>query len=256
MAKKGVTLSERELVEKGHLYYLRHISIDNVIFGFHDNELKVLLLEWKESSRWCLPGGFILKDEAVEDAAIRILQSRTGLRDIYLNQFYTFGDPQRDRGNHGIQQPKWMKTKSWFMERFITIGYWALVDFSQVVPKPDEFSASCRWWDVDKVPELILDHNEILTKALQSLRSNLNEYPVGKDLLPQKFTMPELQKLYETILDKKLDRRNFQRRMMGYGIVKRLSETRKGGAHKAPYLYSFDLRKYKKALQEGLQGGW
>jgi 8-oxo-dGTP diphosphatase len=255
MAKKGVSLTEVELFEKGHLYYLRHLSIDNVIFGFHDNELKVLLLQWKESGRWCLPGGFILHDEAVESAAIRILQSRTGLKNIYLNQFHTFGDPQRDRGNHGIQQPKWMKTKSWFMERFISIGYWALVDFSQVIPKPDEFSASCTWWDVGKIPELILDHNVILDKALKSLRSNLNEYPVGKDLLPQKFTMPELQRLYETILGKALDRRNFQKKILSMDLVDRLVERKTGGAHKAPYLYRFNQRKYERAMKQGLKFG-
>lgn len=255
MPKKKISLTEKELIEKGHLYYLRHLSIDNVIFGFHDNELKVLLLQWKESGRWCLPGGFILREESVEDAAIRILHSRTGLRNIYLNQFYTFGDPLRDRGNHGIKQPKWMKSKSWFMDRFITIGYWALVDFSEVVPKPDEFSASCTWWDVDKVPQLILDHNAILKRALQSLRSNLNEYPVGKDLLPQKFTMPELQRLYETILGKTLDRRNFQKKILSMDIVDRLGERKTGGAHKAPYLYRFNQRKYERAMKQGLKFG-
>lgn len=255
MAKKGIALSEHDLIEKGHLYYLRHLSIDNVIFGFHDNQLKVLLLQWKESGRWCLPGGFIMLDESVEDAAIRILQSRTGLRNVYLNQFHAFGDPQRDRGNHGIQQPGWMKTKSWFMERFITIGYWALVDFSQAKPEPDEFSSNCTWWDIEKVPELILDHNAILNKALQSLRSNLKEYPVGKDLLPQKFTMPELQRLYETILGKSLDRRNFQKKILSMDLVDRLAERKTGGAHKAPYLYRFNQRKYERALKQGLKFG-
>ncbi|MEG9512147.1 hypothetical protein LZ318_00120, partial [Saccharopolyspora indica] len=103
---------------------------------------------------------------------------------------------------------------------------------------------------------LFMDHKEILDRALETLRQQLNYQPIGYNLLPDKFTMPELQTLYETILGKKLDRRNFQRRMNNYGILRRLKETRKGCAHKAPYLYSFDLRKYQKALQEGLQGGW
>lgn len=255
MAKKRPVLSFRELFEKGHEYFLPHLSIDNVIFGFHENELKVLLLQWKESKRWCLPGGFIYRDEHVEEAAIRVLRSRTGLDNIYLEQFYTFGDPQRERGKHGISKPKEVKTESWFMDRFVTIGYWALVEFSKVVPKPDEFSEACAWWDIDKVPPLILDHNQILEKALQSLRLNLNDYPVGKDLLPPKFTMPELQRLYETILNKPLDRRNFQKKILALDILERLEERKTGGAHKAPFLYRFDQRKYERAMKQGLKFG-
>jgi hypothetical protein len=255
MSKKVGSLTTRELFAKGHLYYLPHLSIDNVIFGFHDNELKVLLLQWKDVNRWCLPGGFILKEESVEAAATRILRSRTGLKNIYLSQFYTFGDPRRQRGKHGLRQPKWMRSRSWFMDRFITIGYWALVDFNKVVPKPDQFSAQCAWCDVDNTPELILDHNKILAKALQSLRSNLNDYPVGRDLLPQKFTMPQLQRLYETILGKTSDRRNFQKKILSMDIVDRLDERKTGGAHKAPFLYRFNQRKYEKALRQGLRFG-
>ncbi len=255
MGKKNPVLSLREFFEKGHRYYLPHLSIDNVIFGFHGNELKVLLLEWKENNRWCLPGGFILKDEHIEDAAVRVLRSRTGLKNIHLKQFYTFGDPLRERGKHGISKPKWLKKHSWFMERFISIGYWALVEFSKVIPKPDEFSASCEWWDIDKVPSLILDHNEILARALQSLRTNINDYPVGKDLLPRKFTMPELQRLYETILGKTLDRRNFQKKILAMDILEKLDERKTGGAHKAPFLYRFNQRKYEKAMKQGLKFG-
>ncbi len=255
MAKSIPPLTAREFLEKGEQYFLPHVSIDNVIFGFHNNQLKVLLLQWKESGRWCLPGGFILREESVEEAAVRILRSRTGLANIYLSQFYTFGDPKRLRGKHSIQQPVWMKKKSWIMERFITIGYWALVDFSRAVPKPDEFSAACEWYEIDSAPELILDHNVILTKALQSLRSHLNEYPVGKDLLPLKFTMPELQRLYETILGKTLDRRNFQKKILSMNLVDRLTERKTGGAHKAPFLYRFNQRKYEKALSQGIKFG-
>lgn len=255
MGKKAIQLTKKEFFEKGHLYHLPHLSVDNVIFGFHDNELKVLLLQWDQNKQWCLPGGFILKDEHIEDAAIRVLRSRTGLDNIYLNQFYTFGNPLRERGKNGIHDPKWVRTRSWLMERFVSIGYWALVEFSRVVPKPDEFSAQCMWWEIDKVPVLILDHNDILHKALESLRRHLNEYPVGKDLLPQKFTMPELQRLYETILGKNLDRRNFQKKILSLDIVHRLNERKTGGAHKAPFLYKFDHVKYKKAMRSGLKFG-
>src|SRR3954462_3373304 len=103
MSKKRPQLKEKEFLEKGHLYYLPHLSIDCVIFGFHDGELKVLLLQWKDTLKWCLPGGFIYRDEHVDDAAIRILQSRTGLNNIYLQQFHAFGNPDRERGKHGLK---------------------------------------------------------------------------------------------------------------------------------------------------------
>lgn len=252
--KKVPALSIAEIYKKGDQYYLPHLSIDCVIFGFHENELKVLLLQWKDSKRWCLPGGFILKEEPLDEAAIRILRFRTGLEKIYLRQFYTFGDPARDRKKHGIKPPKGLE-KSWLTQRFVSVGYWALVEFSKVVPMPDEFSLTCQWFDVDKCPDLILDHNEIAERALLSLRQHLNDYPIGKDLLPEKFTMPEFQKLYETILNKPLDRRNFQKKMLSLEILDRLKERKVGGAHKAPFLYKFNQRKYELALKQGIKFG-
>jgi 8-oxo-dGTP diphosphatase len=252
---KQPKLTISEFYEKGDQFYIPHLSIDCVIFGFHDNQLKVLLLQWKESKKWCLPGGFILKKEHIDDAAVRILQSRTGLKNIYLQQFYTFGHPYRERKKHGIDRPADSEGKGWLMDRFITVGYWALVEFSKVHPAADEFSLDCKWWDINKVPALVLDHNDILEKALDSLRMHVQDYPVGKDLLPQKFTMPELQSLYETILGKDLDRRNFQKKILTLGILEKLKEQKKGGAHKAPFLYKFDNKKYQQALKQGLKFG-
>ncbi len=255
MAKKHPVLNEADFFSKGQLYFLPHVSIDCVIFGFHDNQLKVLLLQWKETLKWCLPGGFIYKDEHVNDAAVRILKSRTGLGDVYLQQFHTFGDPKRDRGNHGVKKMLAETKNSWIKDRFITIGYWAIVEYSQVKPTPDEFSKNCEWWDIDKIPKLILDHNEILQTALESLRRDLNEYPVGRNLLPEKFTMPDLQRLYETLLGKDLDRRNFQKKILSLDILQRLKERKSGVAHKAPFLYRFDEKKYQRALKNGLKFG-
>jgi hypothetical protein len=255
MSKGLKKLEIHEFYEKGHEYFLPHLSIDCVIFGFHDNQLKVLLLKWKETQRWCLPGGFILKKEHIDDSAKRILEERTSLTNIFLKQFHTFGDPARERGKHGLKVPKGVKSRNWLMDRFVTIGYWALVEFSKVTPLPDLFSFECQWWDIEKVPELILDHNQILEKALQSLRLDLNDYPLGKDLLPEKFTMPELQRLYETVLGKELDRRNFQKKILALEILDRLKETKQGGAHKAPFLYRFNQKKYEKALKQGLKFG-
>jgi len=130
------------------------------------------------------------------------------------------------------------------------------VEFSRVDPQPDAISESCAWYNLEDRGKLILDHEAILQGALAALRSHLNYQPVGYNLLPRKFTMPELQQLYEAILGKNLDRRNFQRKIFSYGILRSLDEKRMGVAHKAPYLYSFDLRKYQKALKLGFQGGW
>lgn len=251
---KQVKLSLTEIFEKGDQFFIPNLSIDCVIFGFHDNELKVLLLQWKDTKRWCLPGGFIYKKEHINDAAVRVLKDRTGLDNIYLQQFYVFGDPNRDRGTHGVKSS--LKSgKSWLNDRFISVGFFALVEFSKVEPTPDELSLDCKWWDIKKVPQLILDHNEILEKALESLRIHLHDYPVGKDLLPEKFTMPDLQSLYETIFGRELDRRNFQKKVLSFGILERLKERKKGGAHKAPFLYRFDQKKYHQALRQGLKFG-
>lgn len=236
------------------------LSIDCVVFGFHDNVLKILLLKMKHVDAWALPGGFIYKEEAVEAAAGRILKERTGLDEVFLQQFHVFGDPARS--NRKEQMATFKKegiavtADNWLVQRFVTIGFYALVDFARVEPRPDEISEACAWRDLHEVKELMMDHRQILDKALETLRLQLSYQPIGYNLLPKKFTMPELQRLYETILDKPLDRRNFQRRILGYGIVKKLPEQRKGVAHKAPFLYSFDKQRYHKALKEGLQGGW
>jgi len=245
----------REHFALGHEKYLRHISVDCIIFGFHESELKVLLLEAKYAGQWALPGGFILKEEHMDDAAKRILKERTGVDDIYMQQFHVFSQPDRSTKKINKQFLKNVGIEldnSWMFERFISVGYSALVDFTKVHPVAGFLSASCAWYNIHHIPEMILDHQLILDKALENLRLQLNYHPVGYNLLPEKFTMPELQKLYETILDRKLDRRNFQRKIMGTGVLKKLNETKKGVAHKAPFLYKFDLRKYQKALKGGM----
>lgn len=236
--------------------WLNHISIDCVVFGFHEGQLKVLSLKIKDEQKWYLPGGFVLKDEHLDDAANRILKQRTGLDEIFLRQFHVFGDPQRSRPHYEMYKDLVDNEDNWFSNRFITIGYYALVDFHNTVPAPDALSEKCVWCGLDELPMFILDHKQILDNALYALRLQLNYQPIGYNLMPHEFTMPELQKLYETILDKKLDRRNFQRKILAFDILNRSEHPRKGGAHKAPYLYSFNLEKYQQALKEGLAAGW
>lgn len=239
--------------------YLKSVSLDCVIFGFHDNQLKVLLLKMKFSHEWALPGGFVCLDESVENAAKRVLKERTGLGNIFLKQFMVFSNISRSKMNPAVQDLVISGANpdiEWFAQRFISIGFYALVDFTKAAATPDTFSESAEWKNLTEIENLILDHNLILQEALSNLRLQLNYQPIGFNLLPDKFTMPELQKLYETILDKTLDRRNFQRKMLTFGILNKLPETKRGGAHKSPFYYEFKTENYKRALENGLIGGW
>ena len=239
--------------------FLDHISLDCVIFGFHENELKILLLQLKYTKEWALPGGFAEKEETLEDAASRTLKERTGLDNIFLKQFHVFSDPQRSKENPAVKDLKESGADpniEWFSQRFVSVGFYALVDYEKVNPTPDFFSDHCEWKALEEIDNLMMDHRKILDKALETLRLQLSYQPIGYNLLPEKFTMPELQKLYETILGKSLDRRNFQRKILSYKILNKLDERKKGGAYKAPYLYEFNLGNYNKALKEGFSGSW
>lgn len=231
--------------------YLSHISIDSVVFGFHDNSLKVLLARADGETNWMLPGGYVQKKENMSDAAKRILFDRTGAADIFLKQFATFGDLNRSE-NFFEDFPDELFQK----QRFITIGYYALVDFTQLDPKIDMFSDACSWHDTKNLPGFVMDHGAIYSAALAQLRRDLNFSPVGYNLLPEKFTLSELQRLYEVILDKELNRGNFYRKIMRYDILIKLDETRRGGNHKAPNYYIFNQENYAKALQNGFQEIW
>ncbi|WP_395063168.1 NUDIX domain-containing protein [Flavobacterium sp.] len=231
--------------------YIPNLSIDCVVFGFHDTTLKVLVTKIKDQNLWALPGGYVLKTENLRDGASRILYDRTGAKDIYLQQFRVFGDLNRSEDFfEGYPDTLWNK------QRFISVGFYALVDFSQVNLVVDEISDACEWKSIDELSDFMMDHKSIFDKALLTLRKQLNHKPIGYSLLPEKFTMPELQKLYEIILGKKLNRGNFYRKMLRYDILEKLDEIRKGGAHKAPDLYKFDVKKYQVALKNGLNEGW
>lgn len=244
----------QRLIEDFKLNYLPSVSVDLVIFGFHGGQLKVLLLRWKGTENWCLPGGRIRHEENLEAAAYRSLRERTGINEIFLQQFHTFG--QVDRYTHFSRQETLIKLGlsdeiiDAIVGRDVSVGYYALVEFANVTPSPDLFTEECRWWEVDQIPPLLFDHNGMITLALKTLRRQLSYQPIGYNLLPEKFTMPDLQQLYETILGQTLDRRNFQKRMLGYGILERLDERKTGGAHKAPYLYRFIKANYEKALAD------
>ena len=248
---------------KGVHRFLPSHSVDLVIFGFHEHELKILLLQNRDES-WSLPGGFILSDERLDHAAERVLEERTGLSKIFLKQFYSFGDPERSKLNNREKHLKNIFEKDqyadevikWFLARFISTGYYALVEFTKVNPIADDFSIQCNWCDVHSLPSLAADHAQIIKKALETLRQQIHFQPIGMNLLPKKFTMPEIQRLYETVIGTRLDRRNFLRRISSYKILVRLPEKRTGVAYKAPYLYSFDKKAYQLALKQGLTDVW
>jgi 8-oxo-dGTP diphosphatase len=223
--------------------WLPGISVDCVIFGFHENQLKVLLLKFQKTEVWALAGGFVGGEEDVDQAAARVLYERTGLSDIYLEQFYTFGDLERNvrakEEHHDINEAMGnpIADLSWLSKRYITIGYYALVDYSKVIVNPGDFSDAADWVDVGSLPKLFLDHTKIIERALQSLRQSLDEKLVAFELLGETFTMSEIQSVYETILGKKLVRTNFQRKILSLEILTRIEKKFTGGAHKAPYLY-------------------
>lgn len=228
--------------------FLPGLAMDFVIFGFHEFQLKILLLEYQNTDLFALPAGFIRQNENLNDAALRVLTERTGLTDVYLEQFHTFGKLSRyDK----VPMQTIMKAKGmiatddhWLLRRFVSVGYYALVDFTKAVPTPDPLSDKCAWHELDNLPALMLDHNDIVQKALETLRADLDRKLIGYDcwaapLLSKTFTMADLQKLYETILGQKLRRSSFQRKMLSLDILERLDKQYNGGAHKAPYLYQF-----------------
>ncbi|MCI4670963.1 MAG: NUDIX domain-containing protein [Bacteroidia bacterium] len=250
--------------ERGFVDFVPGISIDCVVFGYHQQRLHVLLLRWKYQELWSLPGGFLGKDEELEDAVNRVLFERTGLQDIFLRQFRTFSSLNRHRKEDELREDTFKKIfKSaspsrlqeilkWLSQRFITTGFLAMLESSRVNLHPDPFSDSCEWIPVDQLPSLILDHKNIIQMALFQMRLQLNYWPVGKSLLPERFTMMDLQTLYEVILQKPLDRGNFQRKMRKLDVLKRHEKLMTGAANKAPYLYSFDEEVYFKLLEEGI----
>jgi len=238
-------------------------SIDCVILGYEEQQLKILLLKWKHDNVWCLPGGFIRKDEDMDQAAQRILSERTGLDTVFLNQFYTFGSVKRSKLNIKVQLTRIDHILKglrgiddsfidWIKQRFITTGYFALADIRKTYPHPDLLSEKCEWKSISSMPELMMDHKDIIYKALENIRIQLNYLPIGISLLPQKFTMQDLQKLYEAFLKTPLERSNFQRKMLKLEIFIRHEKHLTGAANKAPYLYSFDKPKYNELLKKGI----
>ncbi|UBM57911.1 NUDIX domain-containing protein [Marinilongibacter aquaticus] len=228
--------------------WLRHVAYDSVIFGFSGEKLKILILEYHNTGLFALPGGLVKTNEDLDEAVKRGLRERTGLENIYLEQFYTFGNARRDP-NGDMQTILTQNVSSsfaeehWRLDRYISIAYYALINYKEVNPAPDELSDSIGWYSVDALPDLMQDHNAIVEKALATLRLNLERKLVGVNLLPERFTMKQLQTVYEAILGEKLRRSTFQRKILSLGILERHEKQFSGAAHKAPFLYSFTRKR-------------
>lgn len=231
------------LIEQGQHLFLPNLSVDIVIFGYQERSLKVLLLEITEG-RWMLPGGYVLQEEDLNESAQRVLKERSGLENVYLKQFYTFGNSQRSFSTEikklfESSNLPW-KEELWINQRFVSTGYYALVQLEESKPVAGIFARNFAWFSLDALPELLLDHHEIIEKAHQEFRMDLKVHPVAFHLLPKKFTMPELHRVFETVLQRKMDRSRFQKKMFEYNVFKRLDERREAVPHKRPYLYSYE----------------
>lgn len=225
-----------------------NVSVDCVIFGFSMGNLEVLLiertpgLEGEEKDLQALPGDLIYEDETLDQAAIRVLKELTGLDKIYLEQVYTFGDPNRISKKKDIE---WLqKIRAHPEARVITVAYTSLVKKESYQPTASGFAKNAMWVPVQNVPVLAFDHNDILQKAQAHLKAKIYSQPIGFELLPKKFTLAELQKLYEAILNESLDKRNFRRKILKTSFIIPLTEKQSGVAHKPAQLFKFDVKKF------------
>ena len=214
------------------------VAVDLVIFTIRDGELHALLIQRAAppfEGRWALPGGFILHGESLEDAALRELGEETGVRNVYLEQLYSFGDPDRDpRG------------------RVVSVAYYALVAADRAPLSAGSDASDARWWPVAEHPALAFDHGRILEYALERLRNKLEYTTVGFQLLPPKFTLTQLQLVYEAILGRALDKRNFRRKMELLGILKPLKEWAREGRSRPAQLFTFSAKRFEKLKDKGI----
>jgi 8-oxo-dGTP diphosphatase len=213
------------------------LTTDCVVFGLDDEDLKVLLIQRDIppfEGHWALPGGFVRVGEGLDASARRELQEETGLKNVFLEQLYTFGTPDRDPREH-----------------VVTVAYYALVNLVDHRPEAATDARNAAWFPLDDLPKLAFDHDRILSSARERLRGKLRYEPVGFELLPEKFTLTGLQKLYERILDETIDKRNFRKKVKKLGILEETDEIQSDVAHRAARLYRFDKKRYQALRKSG-----
>src|SRR5438132_2701972 len=213
------------------------LTVDCVVLGFDEGELKVLLIQRglePFKGKWALPGGFVHLDETLDEAARRELKEEAGLKNVFLEQLYTFGAVERD--------PR---------ERIVSVAYYALVKLAAHATKAATDAADARWFPISKVPKLAFDHADILATALARLKGKVRYQPIGFELLPPKFTLSQLQHLYEAVLEAELDKRNFRKKVLSFDLLVPLKETQMAGRHRPAQLFRFDTDKYEKLKKRG-----
>ncbi len=212
------------------------VALDSIIFGFDGNELKLLLVKRGVAtySTWSLMGGWLRPYESLEEAASRILDELTGLTDIYLEQLGVFGNPGRDP-----------------VERTVSVAFSALVNVADYDQKISH-AYDAHWFSMHELPALLFDHGDMVQQAIERLRYKASQHPVGFELLPEKFTIPQLQKLYEAIFDTTFDKRNFSRKILSTGLLIRLNEKQRGTSKKGAFLYQVNREKYHQQFESFL----
>ena len=223
------------------------VSVDCALFGFDGESLKLLLIRQKtaeggplseDNLQMALPGDFVHDDESLDAAAGRVLLELTGLDNVYLKQFHAFGNPDRVKG---LKDQQWLRTFREHPEnRVMTVAYFGLVSLHEHTPAASSFAGDADWTDVDAIPDLAFDHDDIATMALDTLKEQLESKHIGFEMLPKKFTLRQLQSLHETVLDKKLDKRNFRKNVKRMDHVVPLNEKEEGVLHKPAQLFTFD----------------
>jgi 8-oxo-dGTP diphosphatase len=217
-----------------------NVAVDCIIFGFDDEGLKLLLLQRNFEpalGKWSLMGGFLKKNESIEEAASRVLLTLTGLTNVYMEQLSTFGDIGRDPG-----------------ARVISVAYYALININKY-DKELVKKNNAHWVKIDQLPDLIFDHEKMVNKALRRLRRKASTEPVGFNLLPEKFTLPQLQRLYEAIYQVDFDKRNFRKKILSLGILEKMEEKDKESSKRGAYLYHFNEHKYHQLVDDGFSFG-
>lgn len=249
----------KHFFEEGYINYRPNLTVDCAIFGYHGGTLKLLLVKNKVITKWCLPGGFVKKAENLYEAAARTTTERTGIGNLFLKQFKTFGNPGRNSSQGIFDEEKFyeltglrFEADNWLLGDTVSVGFYAITDIVHSQPKADFISSECRWFSIDELPELGFDHNEMVREALFTMRIDLYHFPIGKNLLQPKFTLKEIKLLYEVLSGKTLNPTNFPNKLISLKLISRLEEKKHIGAHRAPTYYQFNDEVYEKALVEGL----
>jgi len=201
------------------------LAVDCIIFGFDGQQLQGLFIKRgfePELGKWSLMGGFVNANESVDNAAVRVLNQLTGLSNIYMEQLYCFGDVKRDAAG-----------------RVVSIAYFALINIANYSEQLQQ-NHEARWFDLQRIPSLIFDHSHMVLKAKERLQQKVANHPIGFELLPEKFTLPQLQALYEAINEGPIDKRNFTRKVLSLGILNKLEEKEKESSRKGAFYYVFD----------------